>query len=561
MKKALSLILVAVMVLTLLAGCGSGPADATTEAPVQSGDSGETSGNDGTTADEQNGEEPAGPITVTVGISQDFSDMSPFGGQSGGKQYYKWLIYGYLVLADQSAVYHNVLAKRVEYVDNLTLDVEIYDYIHDWAGNAITADDVMYSFQMAKDSGNFTGQGPAFIDHMEKLDEYTVRFYFTADALGGTITYITNVPITSRKAYEESDDNMAVHIIGCGRYKITDFVAGSTLTLEKVENFWQEDDLYDLDQLASYPDKIIYKYIPEASQMSIALETGIIDCAGSVSGTEITRFIDDNNNANAGYTLGVMEPTQVTVLLFNCTEGSLFDNEALRQAVCYAINTPGIVQAVLSGRGYACTTFGSSAFPDASDTWSVEDYYNYNLELAKEKMKEAGYDPDGSLKVRLVVDGNANRGKAAEIIQNSLKAIGIEVTINAYETALFNTYKNEQDEWEMLIDLKNGSGYIPNCWRSCFDATAFSNGLTVNFAQDDQLQELVIAAKSPDTYSEETIEAFHQYLKERAYGYGLYVAYDYAVALDSIENIFINSSNYICPGAFTYASDFVGVTK
>lgn len=549
MKKTLSIILIMAMLMAVLAGCGSQtttePVDATkaqAEAPTDGG-----------------GEMPAGPITVTVGINQDFSDMSPFGGQSGGKQYYKWLIYGYLALQDQSAQYQNVLAKRMEYVDDLTLDVEIYDYIHDWAGNHITADDVMYSFQMAKDSGNFTGQGPAFLEKMEKLDDYTVRFYFTAPALGGTLTYVTNVPITSQKAYEESGDNMAVNIIGCGKYKITDFVAGSTLTLEKVENHWQSEELWNLEQLAANPDKIIYKYIPEASQMSIALETGIIDVAGTVSGTEISRFMDSNNNAVAGYTIGVIEPTQVTVLLFNCTEGSMFDNQALRQAVCYAIDTDGIVQAVLGGRGYAANTYGSSVFPDAADKWAEEDYYDYNLELAKEKMKEAGYDPNGSLKVRLVVDRDSNRGKAAEIIANSLKAIGIEVEINAYETALFNTYKNDQNEWEILIDLKNGSSYLPNCWRSSFDSNAFSNGLTVNFAKDEKLQELVMAAKTPATYSEETIDEFHYYLKDKAFGYGLFVAYNYAAALDGVENIFVNTSNYICPGAFTYSTDFVGV--
>ncbi len=144
---------------------------------------------------------------------------------------------------------------------------------------------------------------------------------------------------------------------------------------------------------------------------------------------------------------------------------------------------------------------------------------------------------------------------------SSCAAIGIEVEINAYETALFNNYKNEQDEWEMLIDLKNGSGYIPNCWRSCFDRTAFSNELTVNFVKDDRLQELVMAAKSPETYSPSALDEFHEYLKEKAYGYGLFVTYDYAVAVDGIEDIFINTSNYICPGAFTYSSDFEGVAQ
>ena len=45
-----------------------------------------------------------------------------------------------------------VIAKTITKVDDYTLDVEIYDYVYDQAGNHITADDVVFSFETMKAS-------------------------------------------------------------------------------------------------------------------------------------------------------------------------------------------------------------------------------------------------------------------------------------------------------------------------------------------------------------------------------------------------------------------------
>ena len=76
----------------------------------------------------------------------------------------------------------NCLAKEITQVDEKTVDVEIYDYIVDQAGNPLTAADVAWSYQSGMDSGNLPKL--AAIASVEAKDDYTVRFVFNELSAG-----------------------------------------------------------------------------------------------------------------------------------------------------------------------------------------------------------------------------------------------------------------------------------------------------------------------------------------------------------------------------------------
>lgn len=59
--------------------------------------------------------------------------------------------------------------KELTQVDELTYDVEIYDYIHDQAGNPLTANDIKFCYDTAKESGNLPKL--ASIESIEVLSE------------------------------------------------------------------------------------------------------------------------------------------------------------------------------------------------------------------------------------------------------------------------------------------------------------------------------------------------------------------------------------------------------
>lgn len=67
-----------------------------------------------------------------------------------------------------------------------------------------------------------------------------------------------------------------------------------------------------------------------------------------------------------------------------------FDNEKVRQAMCYAVNVDEILN--LTGEGHG-KKLGSSIYPAFTKYFdeSLADYYTYDVEKAKQLLKEAGY--------------------------------------------------------------------------------------------------------------------------------------------------------------------------
>ena len=70
-----------------------------------------------------------------------------------------------------------------------------------------------------------------------------------------------------------------------------------------------------------------------------------------------------------------------------------FDNQLVRQALCYAIDRQGIMDMVADGHG---TAVGSSIYPAFTKYFLPElvDKYPHSVEKAKELLAQAGY-PNG----------------------------------------------------------------------------------------------------------------------------------------------------------------------
>ena len=127
-----------------------------------------------------------------------------------------------------------------------------------------------------------------------------------------------------------------------------------------------------------------------------------------------------------------------------------FDNLKVRLAINHAINKAAIIEHLYQGTGIPAKN------PIPPTLWSYDDTiedYEYNPELAKQLLAEAGY-PDGfettlwALPVPrpYIPDGRA----LAEILQSDLQNIGVEATIVTYD---WGTYlaKTEIGEHDMAM--------------------------------------------------------------------------------------------------------------
>ena len=493
-----------------------------------------------------------GKTVIKVGIESDPGTLDPYttGSSNGKNATIKSCVYQYLgMIQGVGGPLVGELAKSWEQTGPATYEIEVYDYIKDTAGNAITADDVVFSYMRAKETASINNAKD--VVSIEKIDDHKVKLVLTADEVTIFERIMQSIPVVSQKSYEESGDNMSANLITSGPYKVINWVPGSSLILEKNEDYWQTPELaaQDINQSANV-DRIEFYVIKEASQLSIGLETGTIDMVYNLSATEAERYMQGGSNYDRFNMFTSLNNLTQTMFLNSSANSPLGGSKELRQAILYAIDTQALVDGASSGYGVVCKTFGSDALGDFQDQWRNEPYYEYDPEKAAELLKASGVDT-GSLNLRIVTNGTAMRNRIAQIVQGYLLALGVKSEILAYDDTLFNTYKNENDQWDLLLDNCGTSDLLLGMWRTKLSVKCCSNG-TAFMLQSEELENLLKTAANVATNSPETVDALHQYVKEGAYVYGLYNNLAFTVTSQVCTKVAFNSTPWMLPSASTF---------
>ncbi len=531
-KKWMAAVLALALGTSMLAGCGK-----------DSGDKSDVKADAGSNGAKQ---------VVTVGANSDWGDISPFGTMSQTRSAVMYNFYEYMaVRKDFGAALEDMekeCAKEITQVDELTYEIEMYDNIKDSEGNAITAEDYAWAAATMKEKGNYEKLN-SYLDSVTATGDYTVQLKLTDNPLGA-IEYMMNIiPVISQKAYEESVDEMATKPVTTGPYIVESLVPGATLTLVKNENYWQTEESQKHALAGQNVDKIVYSLITEPSQMSTALQTGSIDLAQYMDNTALDTFYKDGK-ATEGYEAYTLNSNVMFSVLPNCSDKSVVGESAdLRKALYTAIDADAVLQAMCNGLGTRLNAMANPISGDYVEAWDEAAYYPYDPDEAKAMMEKAGYKPE-ELKLTLLTLPMLD--KAAQVIQANLSEIGVTVEIASYEDALYQTYKLDDSQWDIMLDIKGTDDFVTFPWSLLFDNRSFE-GKTANFIVDEDLQSKIEAAISTDTHGEDTVKAVQEALNENGYCYGLYTTNNYIIGksgavseMDYIQNAFV------LPGCCTY---------
>lgn len=537
--RILSLVLATIMCAGILTGCGS---SAGKEPDAQTGTE--------TVAGENTGaEEKTGTSKIIAGITTDPNTFDPYVSNNTGRFVIFPEIYEPLAAYDSmGGDFNGLIAKSWEWVDDGTVDITIYDSIYDSAGNHITANDVVFSWKTAQESGNFPKISP--IESITALDDYTVEFVWKSEVLKDDFeSIISEVYIVSEKAYTESGDGMSMEPVGTGAYILDSYTSGSTVVLRAKDNYWQSDDSLrkNATQKANV-DEIELQIITESSQLTMALETGMIDITENCSSDFLFEFQDGGQYAD-DYDVYVYMDNRLRTLYPNCDESSAMGNADLRRAVFYAIDSTALAQGCFGDLAVPACTFGASCYGDFLDKWENEDYFGYDLDKAKEYLEKSGYDVSKPL--TLLTQNTTEYSSIAQMVAVFLQQIGLQVDIQILETAQFNEQVKDPDAWDIMIAHNASYNLIISAWKSALDNRNYAWGGTRNFIFDDKLQNLVLAANAINS-TDEDLDAVHEYLKDNAYIYTL-LNTENGVVYNSkkIESIHLGKTRNLVLGAST----------
>lgn len=556
-KKRLALVLaVGMMTSAILTGCGGGSNQAETStgagtetaAPAQEEAQPEESSVGA--ADTQAAVAGGKADSVTVGIMADPENMGPWSGMSMGRIAVLFTTYEYMITRENGVVY-GVLAKNWEEVDPQTYKVEIYDYIHDAAGNPLNANDIVFSFESAIATKNYGKL--SVIDSVTAVDDYNVEFKFNkALEIGEFENVMLECAIVTQAAYEASPDQMATTPVGTSAYLVESYVPGSEIVMKDTGNYWQTDESLVHGTSVHNVSEIKFSVITEASQHTVALQTGAVDISNGVPDTDIAKF-DEGGEFSEGNAVGVVLDNLSYDVEYNMSDSSVFkDDENLRFALAYAIDKGGVNIGAFNGNGMDLKDFANTTYPDYNPEWDSEDYYDYDVDKAKEYLAQSNYD-GSTLRLEYINSGMSEM--IAQLLQAYWGQIGVTVELIGYDQMMGQQEQYNAEGFDILLKTTGSTDYIVNQWKLCWDARDYREitGGTANFVVDDKLDELMQAALSTDTYGPESIEAFHDYLVEKCYGYGVVQGPVNVVHSNKIANVALDIRNQILPGACSYA--------
>lgn len=328
------------------------------------------------------------------------------------------LIYSRLVEADENMQIHPGLAESWQQLDDRTMQFKLRKGIKFHNGDDFTAEDVKFSFERMMNSPRIAFVLPP-IERIDVVDDYTVNIV-TKTPFGPLLAHLSHpaLGMVSKKLLTENPEALKEKPIGTGSYKFKEWIYGDKLVLEKNEDFYDKNE-----RGLKY---IIFKNVVEASNRAIGLETGEIDIA-----TPISSVDEENIKNNPKLQLLTKPSISYTYIGMNMTKAPLNDIR-VRKAINYAIDKQAIIDVILNGNGKIATS------PIAPGVFGFTDKtknYEYNVEKAKELMKEAGYE-NGFTTSMLVFSGEANT-QTAEIVQAYLKEIGIDLKIEIVEVSAY----------------------------------------------------------------------------------------------------------------------------
>lgn len=423
---------------------------------------------------------------LTVAVLTSPNNLDPRIGSDETSQRVHQLIYDYLLALDDQLKVVGGLASSWEQVDALNYIVRLREGVRFHDGHELTSEDVAFTFGCFIDPNFVSPRKGAYrsLARVETVDRYTVRFVLKEPFGSFPINLV--MPVVPNGAGPELRDRP----IGTGPYR---FVASAV------------DDRVELAAFDGYfrgrpaNDGVVLKVVPDEIMRALELRKGSIDMVVNDLSPDVVHQLAEDR----AVTIAESPGTDYAYVGINMRDPVLKDKR-VRHALGYAINRQAIVDYLR--RGLARPAIG--ILPPAS--WAFEEdvfQFSHDPARARALLEEAGYrDPDGDgpeprLRLSLKVSTNEFIRLQAAVIQQDLKAAGIELDVRSYEFATM--YADVLKGNFQLFTLQWVGVSDPDMLRRVFHSQQMPpNGFNRGYYQNPVVDRLIDAAMAAPTEAE-----------------------------------------------------------
>ena len=366
---------------------------------------------------------------LVVGISQDLGDsLDPYQMTAAGTREVLFNVYEGLVKPDKDGAFIPALASSLPEIsdDGMRYTFALREDVKFHNGQIVTVEDIIKSFETCAATTVDTDLAAALsaVESVTAANRTEIELILREPNVD-LLSYIASVFIVPADYAEQ-----ATAPVGTGPFMFTSRSIQSNVVLTKFADYWGDP---------AYLDTVTLRIFEDSTPLMTTLNAGGLDMAIHLTSDQINTL--DANTYNA--VEGTMNLVQALYLNHAVAP---FDNEAVRKAMCHAVDVDALLALPADGHG---TKLGSSIYPAFAKYFdeSLVDAYPYDPELAVTMLADAGY-PDGFTMSISVPSNYAPHVNTAEVLAEQLTAVGITVEIKLVEwgTWISDVYRGRNFE-------------------------------------------------------------------------------------------------------------------
>jgi peptide/nickel transport system substrate-binding protein/oligopeptide transport system substrate-binding protein len=309
-------------------------------------------------------------------------------------------------------------------------------------GQRVTANDFAYSFKrvLNPDTGSsrtwvldkilgardYLNRSASDVEGIEVLDDLTLRITLEqpfAPFLG--LMAMSSAYVVPQDVVEQYGTAFATSpdaTVGTGPFILKEWDHNQHLLLQRNENYFNG---------SAYVDGLEYRIIAEPLARLQEFRQGNLHHT-DIPADLLQDVLNNPSEAEMMVSVPLIDQQHVG---FNCQKEPFKDNVALRLAFCHAINRDHLVNTVLNGLVDPAT---SIVPPGIYGYDAGLPGYEYNIDLAKQYLEEAGYpNGEGLPTITLYHDLSPPRPDVAQVVQNDLARIGVNIELKPMEWGPF----------------------------------------------------------------------------------------------------------------------------
>jgi peptide/nickel transport system substrate-binding protein len=376
---------------------------------------------------------PVGAKTLKMAYDADPVSLDPHEQLSGGTLQLSHMIFDPLIRWNQDLGFDSRLAEKWERIDDKTVRFYLRKGVKFHSGNELTALDVRWTFDRLKRSPDFKGIFAPF-EALNVVNKYTVDIV-TKEPYPLVLHTATYIFPMDRKFYDGYDDKgqpkdaiikhgdvfASTHASGTGPFIITSREQGVKVEFKRFQDYWDKGSPGNVDE-------IVFTPIKEDPTRVAALLSGDVDFIAPVPPADLARI-----DKAPGIDLVTMSGTRIITFQLNQQRRPEFRDKRVRQAIVSAVNNEGIVKKIMRGFGTAAAQQSPKGYLGYDPSLKPR----YDLQKAKQLMKEAGYENGFSVTMMAPNNRYVNDDKIAEAVAGMLAKINIKVDLKTMPKAQY----------------------------------------------------------------------------------------------------------------------------